>query len=97
VNELEPRARFATDRLLTQAHQRFLTLTETLDALSPLGVLDRGFAVCRTSGGRVVREAGDVAAGDPIEILTARARVEARVTATATEWRSARPGEGKDG
>ena len=45
------------ERIVSQARQRFAALGETLDALSPLGVLERGFAVCRKPDGTVLRSA----------------------------------------
>lgn len=49
--------------------QRLQTATARLEALSPLGVLARGFAVCwndeRTA---IIRRAGDVAAGDSVRV-----------------------------
>jgi exodeoxyribonuclease VII large subunit len=39
-----------------------------LDALSPLAVLSRGYAIARLADGRVVREAREVAAGDRVEV-----------------------------
>ncbi len=55
-------------------------LSARLEALSPLASLGRGFGIVRR-GARVVRAAGDVAVGEPIEILLHRGRLEATVTA----------------
>ena len=56
------------------------TAAAKLDALSPLAVLSRGYAICRDSSGLVVRNAGSLASGDRIGIQfrdgVASARVE---------------------
>jgi exodeoxyribonuclease VII large subunit len=49
-----------------------------LDAMSPLAVLSRGYAIA-TKDGRAIRTADDVAAGDTIEVRAHAARIEATV------------------
>jgi exodeoxyribonuclease VII large subunit len=53
--------------------------TARLDALSPLRVLGRGYAIATRDDGRAVRSASDVRAGDPLHVRVRDARVEARV------------------
>jgi exodeoxyribonuclease VII large subunit len=59
-------------------------LSETvtrLDALSPLAVLGRGYALARReSDGRIVRAAGDVSLGDRLELRLASGQIGAEVT-----------------
>jgi exodeoxyribonuclease VII large subunit len=50
-----------------------------LDALSPLKVLKRGFAVPRSEGGRVLRSTGDFQAGENFVLTVADGDVRARV------------------
>ena len=57
---------------------RLATLAAQLDSLSPLAVLGRGYAVARRSGDdRILREPGDLAAGESFSLGVARARIEA--------------------
>ena len=60
--------------------ERFRALTETLEALSPLAVLERGYAVCKTTDGAVVRSTRDVALGADIDVVVREGEIAARVT-----------------
>lgn len=51
----------------------------TLDALDPERVLARGYAVVRTRAGAVVRDPGQVAVGDGLDLSVARGRIAAVV------------------
>jgi exodeoxyribonuclease VII large subunit len=51
----------------------------SLDALSPLGVLSRGYAIAQDSQGRLVRDAETVKVGDEVSVRLARGRLETRV------------------
>ena len=66
-----------------RVHQRSLArLGEgagRLEALSPLGVLARGFAVCRTADGQVVRRPDQAPTGSPVEVLLQQGSLSARV------------------
>lgn len=57
-------------------------LAGRLDALSPLGVLQRGYAIALDAGGRVLREAAAAAPGDRIGIVLHRGRLRAIVEGT---------------
>ena len=59
---------------------RFVHLEERLAAVSPLAVLERGYAVVLGPDGRAVVDAAELAAGDPLRIRLARGRLAARVT-----------------
>lgn len=54
-------------------------LAAQLDALSPLRVLDRGYAVPTDPDGRVLKRAADFAPGAPFALRVADGRVDARV------------------
>jgi exodeoxyribonuclease VII large subunit len=78
---LDARLRQSLSRLLTQRRQAFELAKRTLDAVSPLATLDRGFAiVTRGSDGRLIRDSGELRRGEAIEARLGRGRVRAQVT-----------------
>jgi len=61
--------------------QRLALASRTLDAVSPLATLGRGFAVVsRASDGALLREAAQAPAGTEIEARLSKGRLRARVT-----------------
>ena len=56
--------------------------TASLEALSPLAILNRGYAVVFDAKGHLVKDAARLKAGDELSARLARGRVRARVTAT---------------
>jgi exodeoxyribonuclease VII large subunit len=66
--------------------QRLTLAARTLNAVSPLATLDRGFAVVsRVADGRLLRDAADAPAGTEIEARLSRGAVRARVTGPGKE------------
>lgn len=81
----EARARAAAETAIRRRmdlNRRRLSETATrLDALSPLAVLGRGYAIARReSDGRIVRAAGDVSLGDRLELRLASGQIGVEVT-----------------
>ncbi|MDC0743600.1 exodeoxyribonuclease VII large subunit [Polyangium mundeleinium] len=64
-----------------------------LDALSPLGVLARGYAIATTTSGRAVRAAKEVAVGESITVRVHEGALRAEVTAVIDPAE----GDGSDG
>lgn len=59
-------------RQLAQRQRTYAALCASLDALSPLKVLGRGYAVARTADGQIIKSAADAAVGDRIELRLGR-------------------------
>lgn len=71
-----------TDMLLERGTSEVSRLRASVRALSPQGVLDRGYAIARTSQGDVIRDVDEVAVGDDISILVARGTLHTSVIRT---------------
>jgi len=63
---------------LARARERIARLAHTLDALSPLAILGRGYAVAQTTDGRVVRRAEQLPAGEWFRLRLADGSLRAR-------------------
>jgi exonuclease VII large subunit len=74
-------------RCLEQARSRLSGDRRHLDAVSPKGVLARGYAVIRTPGGQILRDAAGLRQGDPIDVQLASGRLTARVEEVVDERR----------
>ena len=53
---------------LSRKRQRFSTLTASLDAMSPLKVLGRGYAMAQNESGEVLRSAQQVEVGEQVHV-----------------------------
>ena len=69
----------ALDHRLRRGGGQLADRRHTLDALDPVRVLERGYAVVRDAAGSVVRDAATVASGAHVDIQLARGRLGARV------------------
>lgn len=63
-------ARFTAlaERNLSQKRQRFVRIAATLDALSPLKVMRRGYSIVRTENGTLLKSVGQAETGDGVGI-----------------------------
>jgi exodeoxyribonuclease VII large subunit len=66
IQQCRNRLDTAMHRQLQDAAKRLAHLAQMLDSLSPLGTLQRGYAIVTNSAGGVVRDARDVAVGDEV-------------------------------
>jgi exodeoxyribonuclease VII large subunit len=64
-----------------------------LEALSPVAILNRGYALVFDGQGQLVKDAAELKAGEEVSARLARGRMRARVTATErSETESDEPG-----
>ena len=70
---------------LTGLQNRFTAKAAALEAMSPMKVLARGYAVVRKDG-RPLRAAGEAAIGDPVEVQLAAGRLRCRVEEADMNW-----------
>jgi exodeoxyribonuclease VII large subunit len=59
--------------------EKLLPLMRTLNAVSPLATLDRGYAIVSVEGGAILRNAADAKPGTIIDARLAQGRIRARV------------------
>jgi exodeoxyribonuclease VII large subunit len=76
---LYARLRAAALARLYLARERLSPLVRTLNAVSPLATLDRGYAIVSRISGAIVRSAADVAPGTLIEARLAVGKIRAKV------------------
>ena len=62
----------AMQRQLHIGREKYARLSASLDAMSPLKVLGRGYAIARRSDGTVIKKAQDVAGGDRVTVKLAK-------------------------
>ena len=84
VENLDRRGRSAVAEGHARAAARVRELARALHAVSPDRTLERGYAIVYREGG-IVRDAGEVAAGDAITAQLARGRLGATVTSTGPD------------
>jgi exodeoxyribonuclease VII large subunit len=66
-------------RTVAQRRERLNALAAALDAMSPLKVLGRGYAIARREDGKAVLSAADVASGDKLKLTLSDGSVNCRV------------------
>jgi exodeoxyribonuclease VII large subunit len=69
----------AMEGQLEQAKQRLGLAAASLDALSPLAVLQRGYAIASDSEGQLLRDSKSVSQGDPVLVRLSKGRLRTRV------------------
>ena len=72
----------AMANLLEAAQKKLGLAAAALDAMSPLRVLERGYAIAQDSAGRVIREARDVSIGDKLRLRLWKGQLDCRVEET---------------
>ncbi|MBL8150663.1 MAG: exodeoxyribonuclease VII large subunit [Blastocatellia bacterium] len=65
---LQSRLKSSFDHQLEQAQEKLTISSKQLQALSPIAVLERGYAIVRNSKGEVISRASDIKSGEPFWI-----------------------------
>jgi exodeoxyribonuclease VII large subunit len=79
LESLRARSDRAWRQIVRHARERLQPLVRTLNAVSPLATLDRGYAIVSTEAGEILREAAHAKPGTVIEARLARGRLRAKV------------------
>jgi exodeoxyribonuclease VII large subunit len=69
----------AIEGKLDQAKQRLGLAAASLDALSPLAVLHRGYAIASDGHGRLLLDSQSVSEGDPVQVRLSKGKLRTRV------------------
>jgi len=69
----------AIEKQIVEAKKRLGLAATSLDALSPLGVLQRGYAIAQNADGDLLRDAKLLSIGDRVKVRLAQGRIDARV------------------
>jgi len=67
------------DAKVQDGRERLALAAASLDALSPLGVLQRGYAIALDASGKLVRDAATVSPGDEISVRLAKGKLGTRI------------------
>ena len=69
----------AIDERVQHGRERLGLAAASLDALSPLAVLHRGYAIAQDANGKLLRDAKDVTAGDLVDVTLAKGKLRTKV------------------
>jgi exodeoxyribonuclease VII large subunit len=83
LGPLSVRLGAAARRVVAARRRELGAAAASLDALSPLAVLGRGYAIARSAEGVAVRDAAEVTVGDTVNVRVHRGTFTARVLSTS--------------
>jgi exodeoxyribonuclease VII large subunit len=86
LDDLELRLKRGMKQVVESSKQTLHAFASSLNALSPLAVLDRGYSLTkRLSDGELIRDASTIAVGDQISTLLAQGSIISEVRAIETD------------
>ena len=77
---LQNRLVAAENQCIGRNSQRYIALTAKLDAMSPLKVLTRGYAMAQKENGEVVRSVSQVVPGEQVNVIFCDGKLQTTVT-----------------
>jgi len=80
VERLANQGRAEFQRRFAFARQTLMVLGGKMESLSPLRVLERGYAIVKTSTGAIVKQAAQARPGDLVSMQLFQGELTARVT-----------------
>ena len=85
LNSTKLRLLAAQQRSIGKKRQQFISCTAKLDAMSPLKVLSRGYAMVSTTDGQVIKSVKHIAPGNKANIMIADGTIDVTVNAITEE------------
>jgi exodeoxyribonuclease VII large subunit len=79
LSSLEDRLQARMHLYLQSVRSRMQALDGALQALSPLAVLERGYAICKDSEGKILRDARLLQVGDSFSVTLSKGIIDGRV------------------
>jgi len=80
LTQLNNRLKKSIQAVINPKRSQFQKLVATLNVLSPLSTLDRGYSITRDSNGVVIQRASQLQPGEEIETLLKEGRIVAKVS-----------------
>ncbi|MDR1481731.1 MAG: exodeoxyribonuclease VII large subunit [Synergistaceae bacterium] len=80
VSQAERRTARGIERVIERSEAALASSAASLNALSPLSAMSRGYAICCDQGGRVIKSATEIRAGDEINLRFKDGSAEATIT-----------------
>lgn len=85
IDQLSKRLAEVYTAELARKGQKLSTLSAALDAMSPLKVLARGYAMVQTEEGMILKNSTDTVAGEKVKVTLGRGSLTCRVESTEEE------------
>ena len=85
LDHIRDRLTAAEERRISSDKQRFIKLGASLDAMSPLRVLSRGYAVAVNDRGETIKSVHQVSIGERLELRVSDGRIGTVVSSAAAE------------
>lgn len=79
LDHVQDRLVAAAEKLCSADRHKFVALASALDAMSPLKVLSRGYAIASDAEGKLVKSVGDVAGGDVLSLSVSDGTIKCTV------------------
>lgn len=79
LDQLSDRLNRSVRNLMERAKSRVVGLSDSLDALSPLKVVNRGYSITRSDTGHIIRSISDIQPGEQIETQLADGKIVSMV------------------
>ncbi|MCL2335611.1 MAG: exodeoxyribonuclease VII large subunit [Endomicrobia bacterium] len=85
IDMLSERLRLSVKKSLEYKSAEFANVSQKLDLVSPLGILKRGYAVCKDANGRIAKDSAALKRGENVGVRLAKGSFEAKIEVISNE------------